>query len=212
MDIEGLSIEGFAGLHFWGSEHVPGDVPLGLAHLRAWAYESGLVVDEDQRLNDEQLSDVWKVFTPEDRLLVLVDLSVSNNGSRQYLEYPFVPVNTLIQKALEIQLVYVKLVGLGVEDEPADAGYTNAKIGFLVEGSWVEFASETRGVLVVRKLHEFVRQLPNEYGLRESVGEFSERILESPEIGGDYVARFSRSGRRHDVVIESAARTSPERS
>ena len=56
----------FSGLAFWGSEHLPDDVLADLNLLRQWALDDGLIVDDGQFLNDEEIDELFSrdKYTP----------------------------------------------------------------------------------------------------------------------------------------------------
>ena len=82
----------FAGLVFWGGEHLPDDVLVDLDPLRQWALDDGIIFDDGQFVTSEEADELSQVFSSEDKLMLLLHLFKDKSGDLNYIEYPFIPV------------------------------------------------------------------------------------------------------------------------
>ena len=70
---------------------------------------------EDQLISSDGIEDLSKVLSSEDNLFVVIHVSKNPDGSLDYMEYPGIPVVTLINKSLEPQMVYWRCFNSRVE-------------------------------------------------------------------------------------------------
>ena len=195
----------FAGLHSWGGGNIPPDTIFGGDDVLQWAINSGLVnVEERLEAASEILPRLSKVFSVEDNLFVVMDLSKNPDGSLNYEEYPGIPVATLINKSLELELVYWRCFNSRVE-----FGFWLNDVPSLVG---IEFASEATGKLTVPKFREKLELLKHEgwetKRVQESDREFDvgeELDVTNQDSDRRVRAIFKKSGRAHDVDIQVEA-------
>lgn len=189
----------FQGTHFWGSEHLPEDLLLGVENIRRWAIEMGMAFPDD--FEDEELvvEDVRKVFASDDKLSILVSIEQGRDDKLAYIEYPFVPIRTLIKKNLEVSLVYWTLLG-HLNEETGYRTFNKVRFGFDISGCWNEFASESTSKNVVPKFVALHEELGEQYAtktIEASEGWFAEEI----QVDGDVSASFSRVRTAFDVLL-----------
>ena len=196
-----LSLE-MQGFQLWGSHNTPGDVIFDVDHIRQWAIDSGLVDLEDQLISSDVIEDLSKVFSSEDNLFVVMHVSRNPDGSLDYMEYPGIPVVTLINKSLELEIVYWSCFNSRVE-----FGFSLNDVPGL---DGIEFASEATGKLTVPKFREKLELLKHEgwetRPFQESEFDASEELDVTDQDSDRRVrAIFKKSGRAHDVDIQVEA-------
>mgnify|MGYP000468734852 CR=1 FL=1 len=198
-----LSLE-MQGFQLWGSHNTPGDVIFDADHIRQWAIDSGLVNLEDQLISSDVIEDLSKVFSSEDNLFVVMHVSKNPDGSLDYMEYPGIPVVTLINKSLELEIVYWRCFNSRVE-----FGFSLNDVPGL---DGIEFASEATGKLTVPKFREKLELLKHEgwetKRVQESDREFDvgeELDVTNQDSDRRVRAIFKKSGRAHDVDIQVEA-------
>lgn len=166
-----------------GSFHfLPPDIALGLDEIRKWACEKGLVYDiESQIIVPEREEELFKIFQPDDELCVAIDIYKDSSGDLTYLEYPYIPVKTLIKKKKQIDLVFWWI-------DVGEVGFH-----FWYGDSAEEFCSLSTAKKVVKKFSE----------LSEKFKDYGEKIdgrIEI-EVDGAIQARFFKNGRYFDVEL-----------
>ncbi|GAF97444.1 unnamed protein product, partial [marine sediment metagenome] len=101
----------FSGFVLWGLEFLPKDIILSLENIRNWAIESKLIDDSEfQFITSERVDNLRKHFSYEDELQILISLYKEDPENLNYLEYPFIPIKTLIKKSKEISIVYWQMI------------------------------------------------------------------------------------------------------
>ena len=192
----------FAGLHSWGGGNIPPDTIFGGDDVLQWAINSGLVnVEERLEAASEILPRLSKVFSVEDNLFVVMHVSKNPDGGLDYMEYPGIPVVTLINKSLEPEIVYWRCFNSRVE-----FGFSLNDVPGL---DGIEFASEATGKLTVPKFREKLELLKHE-GWETSPFQgdaFDGEELDVTNQDSDRRVRaiFKKSGRAHDVDIQVEA-------
>ena len=89
----------FTGLMFWGSELFPQDLPISLGNIRQWANEIGIIEDaEFQFIASERIAELRPFFTKDDQMSILMHISKDSEDNLSYLEYPYLPVKSLIKR------------------------------------------------------------------------------------------------------------------
>ena len=156
---------------------------------------------EDQLISSDAIEDLSKVFSSEDNLFVVIHVSKNPDGSLDYMEYPGIPVVTLINKSLELEIVYWRCFHSSVE-----FGYSLNDVPGL---DGIEFASEATGKLTVPKFREKLELLKHE-GWETSPFQgdaFDGEELDVTNQDSDRRVRaiFKKSGRAHDVDIQVEA-------
>ena len=194
-----LEIQGF---QLWGSHNIPRDVIFDGDHIRQWAIDSGLVDSEDRLISSDVIEDLSKVFSSEDNLFVVMHVSKSPDGGLDYMEYPGIPVVTLINKSLELEIVYWRCFNSRVE-----FGFSLNDVPGL---DGIEFASEATGKLTVPKFREKLELLKHEgwetRPFQESEFDAGEELDVTDQDSDRRVrAIFKKSGRAHDVDIQVEA-------
>ena len=183
---------------------MPGDVIFDGEHIRQWAIDSGLVDSEDRLISSDVVESLSKVFSSEDNLFVAMHISKNPDGSLDYMEYPGIPVVILINKSLELEIVYWRCFHSSVE-----FGYSLNDVPGL---DGIEFASEATGKLTVPKFREKLELLKHEgwetKRVQESDREFDvgeELDVTNQDSDRRVRAIFKKSGRAHDVDIQVEA-------
>ena len=142
------------GFQLWGSHNIPRDVILDGNHIRQWAIDKGVVDSEDRLISSDVVEGLSKVFSSEDNLFVVMHVSKNPDGSLDYMEYPGIPVVTLINKSLELEIVYWRCFNSRVEF----GFWLNDVPGF----GGVEFASVATGKLTIPKFRDKLELLKHE--------------------------------------------------
>lgn len=174
----------FKGLSFFdGVEHIPKDIPLSLDVIRDWAVDSGLVFDPDQYLNEERIADISRLCSAEDNLLIAIAIS-GESHSLIYLEYPYMPVRSLIRRGDVVDLVFWKVTSFDV------------KFAFWISGCTEEFCSESTAARVVPKFADALEKMASAYTIKTFADGSREITVE-----GDVRATFLKDGRSFDVEL-----------
>ena len=194
----------FAGLCFFeGIGYLPGDLMLELGAIRKWAESQGMISEpEFQLMGTNRSKGVFQVWSPDDKLLVAISISISLSGALTYMEYPYVPVRTLIQRKLPIQLVYWSVLPSRWDADGGRLAYGEARFGFWVAGCRDEFCSSSNAKLVVSKFAQLIHSV----GDASLINTKTDGALEVTE-EGVYVAEFRKAGRQFDVEIRLAEET-----
>jgi len=177
----------FSSLIVWGSKLLPSHVLFDLEHVRDWANREGLIFDEDQCVTQDTVRELSRFFTRDDRLSILIELSSAHSGGLLYVEYPYVPVSTLIKQDTHVKLIYYRIAT------------SELHFGFWIENSILEFASGSTGQIVLQRFREVVPEHSNTYTARTIEEEGQDTATEISDIDGAVKARFLRSGRAYDV-------------
>jgi len=201
----------FRGLIFWGSEFLSGEIYLTLEDIRQWAFNEGLIWDEDaQLITPEREKNLSKYFSPEDSLLILIHLYKDSQGNLNYLEYPFIPLKTLIKKQKEIELVYWQMKSTMVNPQGNIKEYGEVRFGFYFPEIDEEFASMSNGKVVCQKFFEMLQKLSKDYEFKKhkkgnlitlengQTVKVPEEIIDI-DVNGCLKARFFKKGRFFDV-------------
>ena len=193
----GNSLGLFWGMVFWGSEYLPGDIILSLTEIRKWAFEHGLIADPDfQLITEERVKELKKVFSLEDKLMILIYLDKDEQGELFYLEGPFVPVATLIKRRLEIDLVWWQMRPTITDRYGNVKEYGYVRFGFWIPGvTEEELYSESMAKIVTKKFRNLTEELNHEIG---GVRELPDNVLDV-EVDGAIKAFFFKRGRYYDV-------------
>lgn len=187
----------FSGLIFWGSEYFPGNLRLLLNDIRKWAYTFKMVWDpEVQFIGGERLDELYNYFKPEDELSILIHVYQDEKGEMNYLEYPYIPVKTLIKHQVQIEIVYWQLIpkitNSGIRRE-----YDELRFGFWYpEVTGDEFASMSFAKVVFKKFFDLFNSLQNEYDTKVLPNGFTDITVD-----GAIKAKFFKTGRFHDVGL-----------
>lgn len=186
----------FSGLVFWGSEFLPKDIIPTWGNVRGWAFKHNLIWEpESQLMTLERIEELRKHFVYEDRLSILIHLYKDSSGKLEYLEYPYLPIKTLIKKAIEVEIVYWKMIPTLWNANGKIKKYGEVRFGF-----WYpdirseEFQSISNAKLVVEKFEDLFYQLSENYIKKK----LSNGILDI-EVDGDVKAKFFKTGRLYDV-------------
>ena len=157
---------------------------------------------EDQLISSDVIEDLSKVFSSEDNLFVVMHVSKNPDGSLDYMEYPGIPVVTLINKSLEPQMVYWRCFNSRVE------------FGFWLDDvpglDGIEFASVATGKLTIPKFREKLELLKHEGWETRPFQEDEFDVDEELDVTNQDSDRrvhaiFKKSGRAHDVDIQVEA-------
>ena len=191
------------GVVYWGGGHLPRDSFPGLPYLRRWAVDSQLISDPDlQFVSTGDVEELRSVVGGDADFMVAVHICESPLGGLEYLEYPFIPVRSLIKANLLVRLVYWRLEGAERVDPDSDAVPGIIRFGFWLDGTHLEIASESAGIIVNRKFREAFRELRDRFETRTvQEGGTTQGIEIVPE--GAVSARFFRTGRSNDVEFIS---------
>jgi len=186
----------FSGLVFWGGEFLPGDIIPSLDSIRKWAFEQNLIWDEGQLITPERIEALQKHFAYEDELSILIHLYKNSSGNLCYLEYPYLPVKSLIKKEKEVQIVYWQMWPSAWKADGSVIDYGEVRFGFWYPGNSGEFCSTSNAKLVVKKFRDLFHQLADIYG-----GKILSAGVLDMEVDGDVKAKFYKSGRLFDVEL-----------
>ncbi len=188
----------FSGLVFRGSEYLPGDIILSLGNIREWAFKNRIIYDpEAQLIGEEGLKELNKHFVPEDRLAILIYLYKDNENNLCYLEYPYIPVKTLIKKNKQVEIVYWQLLPTNWDTNGIVEKYGKLYFGFWYPGINDEFISMSSAKLVVRKFYKLWQDLSSKYKSKI----IGDGILDI-EVDGAIKTNFFKIGRSFDVELK----------
>ena len=117
-----------------------------------------------------------------------------------YLEYPFVPMSTLVGKSLEVEIMY-----WAMESDPGRAGthsdHHGVRFGFWMQRSGLECVSVSWGKTVAQRFEELMEQLSTTYPVVELGEEGHSQGEAEITVTGDVKAKFFRSGMAHQVLF-----------
>lgn len=187
-----------SGLVFWGSEYFPGDLKLMLRDIRQWALKNKMIWDpEAQLIGEERLEELNKHFVPEDELFILIHLYKDEKDNLCYLEYPYLPVKTLIKKSTQIQIVYWRILPNSFYADGTPENYGELQFGFWYPNIiGEEFASMSNAKLVVKKFFDLYQALSGDYEKKLMV-----KGTLDITVDGSIKAKFFKTGRLFDVEI-----------
>jgi hypothetical protein len=190
----------FAGIFFFeGSKRLPDDLVLDLDTIREWADSQGMISDpEGQLMGLDRIRDIFRVWSPDDKLLIAVSIS-AHQGALDYMEYPYVPVRTLIRRKRPIRLVYWSVCPSHWDATGRPLAYGEARFGFWVSNCEDEFCSSSNAKLVVPKFVQLVDSVDDTFAV-ETKPDGTREITEE----GVYIAEFRKVGRQFDVDIRRA--------
>lgn len=174
----------FQGLNFFdGVENLPGDIPINLNSIREWAAGSNLIFNPNQLMNEKRIVDISRLCSPEDKLLIGIAIS-GESGSLLYLEYPYLPVHSLIRRGDAVDLVFWKVTSFDV------------KFVFWITGCDEKFCTESTAARIVPKFTEMLDKLANVYPVITHADGSKEITVE-----GGVRANFLKDGRSFDVEL-----------
>ena len=175
----------FTGISFFeGGEHIPDNLPVNLTDIRGWAEQSGLIFDPDQLMNRERLEDISQFCSKEDELLIGLSLS-DKHGSLVYVEYPYIPVKSLIRRNQDVKLSWWY------------ANERETKFVFWIGECIEEFCSLSTANLVIQAFNELLDKTTDEYGVALYPDGSREVVAEEM-----FSARFTKSGSSYDVDFQ----------
>lgn len=196
----------FSGLVFRGSEFFPKDIIPTFGNIRNWAFKQNLIYEpEFQLITSGRIENLRKHFVYEDRLSIIIHLYKDSSGKLEYLEYPYLPIKTLIKRAIEVEIVYWQMIPMQMI--PMQMILTTLNINSSIKnfgevrfGFWYpdisseEFQSRSNAKLVVKKFEDLFCQLSENYIKKK----LSNGVLDI-EVDGDVKAKFFKTGRLYDV-------------
>lgn len=183
------------GLFFFeGQEHIPGDLIPNLTNLRKWAIDEGLIYDpEFQFLNQEIVNSLSAIFASSDGIQIAIAIH-EEGGDPFYLEYPFLPVKSLIKRGVAVEIYYWKMRPTRWDKDGNITHFGEVRFGFLYPGCHKEICSVSTGKRVVEKFNVLYDQLVDRY----SVKIFDDGAKEIT-VDGAVRAKFFKDGRYFDV-------------
>lgn len=186
----------FLGLVLWGSEFLPKDIIPTWGNIRGWAFKNNLIWEpESQLITSERIEELRKHFVYGDNLSVLIHLYKDSSGKLEYLEYPYLPIKTLIKRAIEVEIVYLQMIPTTWNINSSIKNFGEVRFGFWYPDiSSEEFQSRSNAKLVVEKFEDLFYQLSENYIKKK----LSNGILDI-EVDGDVKAKFFKTGRLYDV-------------
>jgi hypothetical protein len=183
---------------FTGMDQFPDDVVLSLGEIRKWALSQGLIADPDfQLLLDERIDTLSGHFGLEDQLQIALAIH-PGGGEPFYLEYPYLPVKTLIRRGEEVELYYWRMIPTRWDSNGNILHFGETRFGFLLSGCTEEICSLSTAKLIVEKLHSLLSDLSDEYQV-EVFPDGSREIT----VDGAVLARFVKEGRFFDILLSS---------
>lgn len=190
----------FSGLIFWGSEFLPKNIKLTLENIRNWAIENKLIDESKlQFITSERANNLKKHFSYEDELQILISIYKEDSGNLSYLEYPFIPIKTLIKKSKEISIVYWQIIPTIWNPDGSVEDYGEVHLGF-----WCpdipeeEFCSLSNAKLVIKKFYDLYNKLPNKYAKKTLTGNILDITTD-----GEIKAVLFKTGRLFDVEFRN---------
>ena len=189
----------FSGLIFCGSEFLPKNIMPTLENIRNWAIKNELIDDSEfQFITPRRTDNLREHFSYEDELQILISMYKDDSGNLNYLEYPFIPIKTLIKKTKEISLVYWKMIPTIWNLNGSVKYYGEIHLGFWYPNiNEEEFYSLSIAKLVVEKFYDLYHKLSDKYVKKTS----NNNILDI-ETDGEIIARFFKTGRLYNVEFK----------
>ncbi len=186
----------FSGLVFWGSEFLPKDIIPTWGNIRGWAFKNNLIWEPgSQLITSERIEELRKHFVYGDNLSVLIHLYKDSSGKLEYLEYPYLPIKTLIKRAIEVEIVYWQMIPTTWNINSSIKNFGEVRFGFwYLDISSEEFQSRSNAKLVVEKFEDLFYQLSENYKKKKLI----DGVLDI-EVDGDVKAKFFKTGRLYDV-------------
>jgi hypothetical protein len=190
----------FSGLAVWGGEHMPANTGYALGNIRSWAIGEGLIWDmQVQILGSDAIKELAKFFNPTDELSVCVSVTKdAKTNSLDYLEYPFIPPETLISNSLEIKIIWFRLHPSRWKGEDIVQFY-EVQLGFWLPDTPLEFVSLCMGAQVVKKFVELYRNPPANYETKKIIKNGIPVIDVTIPPETPLKAKFSKEGRKYNV-------------
>jgi hypothetical protein len=194
----------FCGLHFIeGASHLPGSLVPSLTSIRDWAEGAGLVGErEAQELTTDFVEDLACYWSREDELQIAISID-PRDGDLGYMEYPYVPVKTLIRRELPVELVYWSVPHQEFEWDDSDElppQQSDSRFAFWTSACDGEFCASTTAKLIVPKFVDLLESVADEFEVHVNADGGREVTAE-----GLFEARFRKVGRLFDVDFRPAA-------
>lgn len=186
----------FSGLVFRGSKFFPKSIIPTLGNIREWAFKQNLIYEPKfQLITSGRIENLRKHFVYEDNLSILIHLYKDSSGKLEYLEYPYLPIKTLIKKEKEVEIVFWKMIPTSWNINSSIKNFGEVRFGFWYPDiSSEEFQSRSNAKLVVEKFEDLFYQLSENYIKKK----LSNGVLDI-EVDGDVKAKFFKTGRLYDV-------------
>ncbi|MBA7611101.1 hypothetical protein ES703_18317 [subsurface metagenome] len=191
----------FSELVFLGLEVLPKDLIPNWGNIRGWAFKNNLIWEPElQLITSERIEELRKHFVYEDRLSIIIHLYKDSSGKLEYLEYPYLPIKTLIKRAIEVEIVYWQMIPIQMIPTTWNINSSIKNFGEVRFGFWYpdisseEFQSRSNAKLVVKKFEDLFYQLSENYIKKK----LSNGVLDI-EVDGDVKAKFFKTGRLYDV-------------
>lgn len=188
----------FLGLVLWGSEFLPKDIIPTWGNIRGWAFKHKLIWEPElQLITSERIEELMKHFVYEDRLSIIIHLYKDSSGKLDYLEYPYLPIKTLIKKEKEVEIVYWKMIPTVWNANEKIKKYGEVRFGFWYPNiTSEEFQSISNAKLIIKKFEKLFYQLSDIYEKKI----LKDGILDA-EVDGDLKAKFFKTGRLYNVKL-----------
>ena len=185
----------FSGIVFFsGFDLLPGDLPLGLDNIRRWAFDEGLIDDpEFQLLGAERLQELKKYISSDDQPGIAISLDEGETGI-SYMEYPFLPVRTLVRRGEVIRIVYWAMRPSAKDRRGRIVG--EVRFGFWLSDCADEFCSLSTATLVVEKFGKLLDELSRTTPAKTLKDGYREITVD-----GAVRATFRREGRQFHVDL-----------
>jgi len=191
----------FSELVFLGLEFLPKDLIPNWDNIRGWAFKHKLILEpESQLITSEKIEELRKHFIHEDKLSIIIHLYKDSSGKLEYLEYPYLPLKTLIKRAIEVEIVYWQMIPMQMIPTTWNINSSVKNFGEVRFGFWYpdisseEFQSRSNAKLVVKKFEDLFYKLPENYIKKK----LSDGVLDI-EVDGDLKAKFFKIGRFYNV-------------
>ncbi len=192
---------------FSGVDHLPDDILLNLDSIRQWAFKQDLVSDpEFQLLLDDRLQNIAKCFSSDDKPQIAIALNESREATHEakeglsYMEYPFLPVKTLIQRGEKIKIVYWVMQPSQWDVHGNVLQFGEVRFGFWYPSCQDEFCSLSNAEIITQKFNSLLTQLSNDCPADYPVRSFKDGSKEIT-VDGVVRARFLKKGRFFDVDL-----------
>ena len=186
----------FFGMSFVeGAHYIPGDLPLTLDSIRDWALETGQIFDPDQVLDVERSAEIGRVCSDIDNLTIGISI-LEDRGSLIYLERPFMPIWSLINRMQVVSVTSWMLIETGAEVGAYSPDYGQVSLDFRISGSSEEFCSTSTAPLVINKFSDAFTALKDDRDMILGEDEIAEI-----DVRGNVSALFHKSGRQFDVKL-----------
>jgi len=175
----------------------PNNLLMDINEIRKWSINEGLTKDPDcQILGVERLKNLQGLFSLEDELQIAITIQ-RKDDLPFYLEFPYLPIKTLVRRKEEFDISYWKLIPSIFDEDGRVTMYREVEIGFFIKGNTEEFLSITSAKNIVEKMINALLELSKEFEVLENYNG-----TKAITVNGAFCASFIKEGRYFDINLK----------